>query len=158
MHYYVDGYNFLFRICQKGDPLEKRRDRLIDLLNEELGFLKGRCSLVFDSSEQIRDCPQCAFLENLEVIFTPRGLNADKYILEMVEYSSNPKALTVVTSDNDLGRQCRHLGSLVMTIEAFIAFILKKTRKKGESKPTQVNTKAEIERLRRIFEDGLDGN
>lgn len=158
MHYYVDGYNFLFRICHKGDPLEKRRDRLIDLLNEELSFLRGRCSLVFDSSEQIRDCPQCAFLDNLEVIYTPRGLNADQYILEIVEQSANPKAMTVVTSDGGLGRQCRHLGSLVMSIEAFIAFILKKTRKKGQTKPAQVNTKAEMERLRKIFEDKLDDN
>ena len=156
MHYYVDGYNFLFRIFEKIDPLEKKRNQLINLLNEELKFLKGRCSLVFDSSEQIRDCPQCAFLENLEVIYTPRGLTADNYIIELVEHSRTPKAITIVTSDNGLGRQCRHLGSLVMTIEAFIIFILKKTKKSEDTKPSQTSSDAEIERLRKIFENRLD--
>lgn len=156
MHYYVDGYNFLFRIFEKIDPLEKKRDQLIEILNEELKFLKGRCSLVFDSSQQIRDCPQCAFLENLEVIYTPRGLTADNYIIELVEHSRNPKAITVVTSDGGLGRQCSHLGSLVMTIEAFITFILKKTKKSEATKPSQTSSDAEIERLRKIFENRLD--
>ena len=156
MHYYVDGYNFLFRIFEKIDPLEQKRDQLIDILNEELKFPKGRCSLVFDSSEQIRDSPQCAFLENLEVIYTPRGLTADNYIIELVEHSRNPKAITVVTSDGGLGRQCRHLGSLVMTIEAFIGFILKKTKKSEDTKPSQASSDAEIERLRKIFEKRLD--
>ena len=156
MHYYVDGYNFLFRICHKVDPLEEKRNQLIDLLNEELQFLKGRCSLVFDSRDQVRDCPQCAFLENLEVIYTPRGLTADHYIIELVEHSQAPKAITVVTSDSGLGRVCRHLGSHVMTIDDFITFILKKTKKREPSKPQYTSSDAEIERLRKIFEERLD--
>ena len=156
MHYYVDGYNFLFRIFEKIDPLEKKRDQLINILNEELKFLKGRCSLVFDSSEQIRDCPQCAFLDNLEVVYTPKGLTADHYIIELVEHSRIPKALTVVTSDTDLGRQCRRLGSHVMTIEAFIAFVIKKTARTRDPKPSISPSKAEIERLRKIFENRLE--
>ena len=156
MHYYVDGYNFLFRICQTDGALEKRRNRLIDLLNQEVGFLKGRCSLVFDSVKQIRECPECAFLANLEVVYTPKGLTADQYIIELVEHSPSPKMLTIVTSDSGLARQCRHLGAYLMTIEDFIALIIKKSRQKKVEKPTILPSSAEIERLRKIFEKRLE--
>ena len=156
MHYYVDGYNFLFRICNRGAPLEMRRESLIDILNRELRFLKGRCSLIFDSAQQIRNCPQCAFLDNLEVVYTPRDMTADAYIIELVDQSRTPKMLTVVTSDTGLARQCRSLGAHVTTIEAFITLIIKKTAIEEEEKPTQELSDRELERLRKIFEERLD--
>lgn len=156
MHYLVDGYNLLFLVCQKQASLESRRDNLIDLLNQELSFLKGRCSLIFDSAEQIRECPECAFVENLEVIYTPKGLTADAYIIELAEQNRAPKTLTVVTSDSGLARQCKHIGTHVLSIEAFLTFIAKKNRKKEKPKPENRATKAEIERLRKIFEERLD--
>lgn len=156
MHYLVDGYNLLFRVCHKTSSLQSRRELLITLLDQQLAFLKGRCSLIFDSSEQLREAPECASFANLDVTYTPRNLTADHYIIELVEQSSSPKTLTIVTSDRDLARACRSIGAHTLTVEAFLSLIAKKNHPKGESKSPVRSSQAEIERLREIFERRLD--
>ncbi len=157
MYYLVDGYNLLFRLeSSKKKNLQKRREELIELLNIELACFKSRVSVIFDSAEQIREFPQIAKLDNLEIIYAPKGQTADQYIIELVELSRSPKTLTVVTSDGGLTRQCRHIGSQILTIEAFIAFVIKKNQKKCIGKPCPPQDKKELERLRKIFEERLD--
>lgn len=127
MDYIIDGYNFMFRIQeQKKGSFEKARNTLISLLNEELRIIKTHVSVVFDSSEQIREFAQSAILENIEVIYAPKGLSADEYIIEIVEQSKNPKTLNIVTSDSGLARQCQHLGAKTTSIDDFVALITKR--------------------------------
>lgn len=154
MYYLVDGYNLLFRLEDSGKKnLEKRREELIELLNIELACFKSSVSIIFDSSEQIREFPQIAKLENIEIIYAPKGQTADQYIIELVELSKSPKTLTVVTSDSGLTRQCRHIGSQVLTIDAFITYVIKKNQKKCEAKSCPPKDKKELERLCKIFEE-----
>lgn len=153
MHYLIDGYNFLFRILSlKKKSLEKSRESLIEILSAELKDLKGDISLIFDSAQQILDVPQTTILEHLQIVYAPKGLSADQYILELVEQCCNPKTIKVVTSDGDLARQCRYLRAPTLTIEEFIIFILKKKKKKVETKPSYSPPKWELERLLKIFE------
>lgn len=159
MIYYIDGYNFMFRLegSQKRS-LEERRCSLIDLLNSALQTLKVPVSIIFDSSETIREFPQCAVLSHLEVLYAPKGLTADAYIIELVDQSANPKIITVVTSDSGLARQCQHLGAKVMPIDEFLAFLLKKQKSAPCEKPSYRECKNERERLRKIFEERLKGD
>jgi len=143
----------MFRIQQgKFLSLEEKRTSIIQALNEALTSFKSEVSIVFDSSQQIRDYAQSAELFSLEVIYAPRGQTADEYIIELVQLSKNPKIKTVVTSDSGLARQCEHLGAKVLSTEDFIAFVLKKMKKKPSSKKEYKESPAEIERLLEIFE------
>jgi predicted RNA-binding protein with PIN domain len=153
-YYLIDGYNFLFRLnFSKEKSLQQKRDSLIACLNEFLIGFRGKCCIVFDSSEQIREFPQCLKQSHLEVIYAPKGSTADTYIIELVEHHEHPKTITVVSSDTGLTRQCQHLGSQTMTIDEFISFICKKSKKSPSCKTDFKDTKQEIERLRKIFED-----
>lgn len=156
MYYLIDGYNFLFRLeSTKEKSLEKRRESLVCLLNEQLATFKGGAAVIFDSAEQIREFAQCAKLEHLEVLYAPKGLCADKYIIELAEQSKSPRTLTIVTSDSGLARQCQHIGTNTLSIEEFSLLIMRRNQKKPKSKPSYCDSTAEIERLRKIFEDRL---
>ncbi|NGX37527.1 MAG: hypothetical protein K1000chlam2_00683 [Chlamydiae bacterium] len=159
MYFLIDGYNFLFRLHgEQGQSLEKRRVSLIETLNQELSAFKGNISVIFDSSEQIRDFAQSAKLKNLEVIYAPKGQTADAYIIELAEQNRSPKMLTVVTSDGGLARQCQHIGTQTVSIEEFITFVMKKRKKIPKDKPAYKESTAEMERLMKIFEERLKGD
>ena len=159
MYFLIDGYNLLFRIHgASGQSLEKRRESLIETLNQELVSFKGNISVVFDSSEQIRDFPQSAKLKNLDVVYAPKGQTADAYIIELAEQCRSPKMVTVVTSDGGLARQCQHIGTQTVSIEEFIAYVIKKRKKSPKDKPVYKESNAEIERLIKIFEEKLKGD
>lgn len=158
MHYLIDGYNFLFRLSEtKPSSLEEKRASLLIILNEALAEYNLSVSVVFDSSEQVRDYAQSIQSDALEVIYAPKGRSADEYIIELVELKKNPKAETVVTSDGGLARQCKHLGTRVLTIEEFIAFLIQKAKKsQKDTKPAYKETPRSLQRLLKIFEDRLD--
>lgn len=155
MRYLIDGYNFLFRLREtRKQPLEKRRESLIEILDQELSCFKTRILLVFDSSEQICDYAQCAPKKNLDILYAPRGKTADCYIIELVDSDKNPGMVTVVSSDSGLTRQCQHLGAHTLTIEKFLTLVFKKRHKTDRSKkPDYRQSSAEMERLRKIFEE-----
>lgn len=156
MHYLIDGYNLLFRLLdQKSQSLEKKREALIALLDRELSVIKGHVSIIFDSSEEIREFAQSVKRKNLEVIYAPKGKTADEYILELVEQRKNPKVLVVVSSDSGLTKQCKYLEAQIQTIEEFFAFLAKKTKKTTEGKPQYRESQGEINRLIKIFEKRL---
>jgi predicted RNA-binding protein with PIN domain len=159
MKYIIDGYNFMFRIQEeeRKKKLEKARESLIALLDEELSIIKTHVYVVFDSSEQVKDYAQSAFLKHIEVIYAPKGLSADQYIIERLEQSKSPKTLTIVTSDSGLALQCQQLGAKILSIDDFVTLINKrKQKKKSLLKPSYKESTQEIERLRKIFEEKLN--
>lgn len=158
MHYLIDGYNFMFRLSeQKPSSLEERRTSLLTLLNEAISSYNLSASIIFDSADQERDFAQSARFGTLEVIYAPKGQTADEYIIELVEITKNPKTETVVTSDGELARKCQYIGAHTLTIEEFIAYLIKKAQKKqATTKPNYQETSKNLERLLKIFEDRLD--
>lgn len=158
MHYYIDGYNFLFRLQGKAKTaLERKRQSLIDLLNEELSSAHLHVSIIFDSSEQIKDYAQSFRLSHLEIIYAPRNQTADEYIVELIENKKNPKMYTVVTSDTALARECKQNGTYVLSIEEFSALIVTKKQKKQKSslKSSHKEVPSQMKRLLQIFEERL---
>lgn len=156
MDYIIDGYNFMFRLSsQKKTSLEATRNALIEQLNEELSVIKTSVTVVFDSSEQHKHYAQKAILAHLNVVYAPKGLTADEYIIELVENAKSAKTLTIVTSDSGLARQCQHLGTTTTSVDDFLTLITKKNKPKGASKPPYKEHPQQMERLRKIFEDRL---
>lgn len=154
MRYIVDGYNFLFRTSGKQASLEKKRQILLDLFNEQVATIGLNVCLVFDSSEKLRAYAQRSQLDSLEVIYPTCDQTADDYIVEMVEHCKHPATMTIVTSDTGLARRCSRLGAKTQSIKTFIAFIEKKqvSRLKKKAKTPFKDTNREIMRLLQIFE------
>ncbi|MEI8301484.1 MAG: NYN domain-containing protein [Chlamydiota bacterium] len=155
MHYFIDGYNFLFQLYEEIDPLRQKRDEVIEILQEKLRYLKLNITIVFDSHyAQGNFFPTRFDHLSLEIIYTPSGQTADSYILEALTWKKNRNQETVITSDKRLGKLIQELGVKVEPIEAFIPWILKKELQhhRKEYKHTLQESPREFKRLLEAFE------
>lgn len=154
MHYYIDGYNFLFRVSKKKLPLEKKRDLILITLNEELEKLRLNTTVVFDSSDGLRDHASRGHLAALEIVYTTKNESADEYIFKAIENAPSPQNETVVTSDRALASKCKYLGAKILSIDQFLTFIKKKKAQKKSLSPIKAfrDSEKEIARLLKIFE------
>ena len=125
MHYYVDGYNLLFRILQVGDNLKTQRKEATVDLEMKIHQLKLKATLVFDSHFQEDDSTRTHY-KSLEVIFTAKGETADDFILKKLKESPTPGEYTVVTSDKKLAYLCRILQGKTESVEDFLGWLNKR--------------------------------
>ncbi len=156
MRYLIDGYNLFFKLEEEILPLEEKREEFITLLDQVVGNLRLNVLLIFDSHYQnAENFASKRKLTHLEVSFSPKNLSADQYILELLEWDA--KNTTLVTSDRELGRKGIYLGAKEMSIEAFVAFIIREENKKTpKGKPEMSETNANLKRLLTEFEKRLD--
>jgi predicted RNA-binding protein with PIN domain len=158
VHYYIDGYNFLFRLSKKHFPLEKKRQEILIILNRLFKALKLKATIVFDSSDQSREYASRSHFDFLEVVYTTKNQSADDYILQEIHGCEFPKQKMVVSSDRELTGRCKQKGANVLSIEEFIEFIVKKKGKQKKSSSAQgifQTSEEELNRLLTIFEDRL---
>ncbi|MCP5505478.1 MAG: NYN domain-containing protein [Chlamydiales bacterium] len=156
MRYLIDGYNLFFKLEEEILPLEEKREEFLTLFDQVVDQLKLNVLMVFDSHyENSGHFASKRKLSHLEVSFSPKNLSADDYILELLEW--NAKQITLVTSDRELSKRGSFLGAKTLSIESFVAFIIKK-QKKGlpKGKPALKETKGNFERLLKEFEKRLD--
>lgn len=157
MHYFVDGYNFLFFLYEEVDPLRKKREEVIERLQQTLILLNLNISIVFDSHHRKDNFfPSRASLSKLEIIYTVSKQTADQYILEALEFQKYNSQETVVTSDKFLARQAKDLGAKVLPISSFVKWVTKKYEEKAaeEIKQSQ-ECSQEFQRLLEAFEKKL---
>lgn len=151
MRYIIDGYNFLFCLDNEDFAvnLERSRTALLDFLHEHAAHLS--ILVVFDSSkENSEPVPFQQFHEGIEVVFSPKGQCADKYILELLSWDSRGKVL--VTMDKHLARHVAYIDGKTISINNFLALFKKKRAKETK---LLVECPKEIERLEKIFEERL---
>lgn len=144
MHYFIDGYNLLFRLSAETKTLEEARNRIIDSLLET----KFALTLVFDGKKS--DLPHRAHRGSLEIVYTSNEQSADGYILEEISCVKNPKVYTVVTSDKKLASLCCQIGAYAQTIESFLALLKKSKTTTKQEKPSK-DSEREFRRLLKIF-------
>jgi len=153
MHYFIDGYNFLFRLYEEVDPLRQKREEVLSLLHEKLKKLKLKMTIVFDSHHADNgDLPTRFDHLSLEVIYTPTNQTADAYILEALSWKKNCSQELVITSDKRLAKHIEALGARVQSIEDFIEFLLKKEKNVSPSKAPLQESPEEFARLLEAFE------
>lgn len=155
MRYLVDAYNLLFRTLKKSGTLETKRQRMIEDLNEAISALSMQVTLVFDGAEEHLPHPTRGHFDAIELVYTSKSKTADEYISEEVIHSRTPLQITVVTNDRELAVRCRSHRAKTMTIDEFLAFVTKKKVKKKKATAPQITfatSKAEFERLLKIFE------
>jgi uncharacterized protein len=121
MHYYIDGYNMLFRL-HAGDHLQSQREMIIQDLNQKIELVKIDVTLVFDSAFQIGDRSRSHF-KHLEILFTAEGETADEFIIDELKRCLKPRQEIVVTSDKRLAWRARRRLAQTETVEGFLAWL-----------------------------------
>lgn len=161
MHYYIDGYNFLFRLSHDWHfDLRTQREALIQAFNEKIEELKLSLTIVFDGAEMPRGDYTRGHWKNVEVVYTHEGLSADDYILHQLENERHPKLWTVVTADRELMGRAKLLGAGAMDIVMFLQLLEKRKRKKigrRRAERSPMDSRDNITRLEKIFEERLKG-
>lgn len=120
MHYYIDGYNVLFRLRHATEELQREREAIIQNLNEKVALVNLDVSIVFDAAFQEGHGSRLR-IDALEVLFTAHGETADTFIIEQLKHSMHPRRETVVTSDKLLAWHARSSGAHVETVDGFLS-------------------------------------
>ena len=154
MHYWIDGYNLLFRITKNYREMKENERKLLLTLNNLL--LKYQVTIVFDGRE--KDPPEALRknLNALALIYTPYHQTADDYILDAISDASDPSNETVISSDQELLRKARQRGAHTITVEKFLSKLIQRKKKKSPAPPKEIQeTDYHLQRLLKIFEDRL---
>jgi predicted RNA-binding protein with PIN domain len=136
MHYYIDGYNLLFRISRAAGELQKQRHGIIKDLETKINCIGLDATLVFDAQHYEGESVR-RHLNQLEIVFTACGETADEYILDRLRESSDPSKETVATSDKKLALLSRRRHAYTQSIEDFIAWLNKRYRNKLRGKDSK---------------------
>ncbi|MBA2368563.1 MAG: NYN domain-containing protein [Candidatus Protochlamydia sp.] len=138
MHYYIDGYNLLFRQVHAHDHLQNSREQLIQEINKKAALLNLDITIVFDSTFQISTGSRTHF-QNIEILFTDHGETADELILTLLKNTRHPAQETVVTSDKRLASEARRCQAHTENVDSFIQRINKVYKKKLNKKNALLN-------------------
>lgn len=153
MHYFVDGYNLLFRIARGKMTLQKKREILLSAL----ASFNLNLTVVFDSTQEKYGVEDRGHWHDLEIVYTEEGQTADAYILHELSLSNTPRREMVITSDKLLASHCRHYGAKTQSIEEFLERQAHRKLKKRTSKSVAFKeSDFEISRLLKIFEERLE--
>lgn len=167
MHYFIDGYNLLFRLVRAfgEEELQPMREKVIEDLSKKIKLLKLDATIVFDSYYHEGFRSRNLFLST-EVLFTDEGETADECIIDELKKSRTPKQEIVVTSDKKLAWQARLKGAQTIMVEEFIKILNQRCQKRslkkaaGRADASQEKIKLQpkkkretlIEHYERIFE------
>lgn len=152
MRYLIDGYNLLFYLTKKSNPLHQYRHDLISYFANSVSSLD--VVLVFDGNDPHEKYSTKHHIEELEIIYTPQSITADHYIFEEVQIYKNKKKITVVSNDQALVRSCKSLGAYALSLTEFLSYIARKKNKHKKTKSSK-ETPQEVSRLLKIFEKKL---
>jgi uncharacterized protein len=122
MHYFIDGYNLLFRLLHGSENLQNQRKAIIHDLNKKISLVKLDVSIVFDSAFQIGDRTRTHYNE-IEILFTAEGETADEYIMDEIKNHLHPQQETVVTSDKKLAWRVRNRSAHTESVEEFMLWL-----------------------------------
>lgn len=109
----IDGYNLLSGagiVANAPGPytLEKSRRALLGFLSRVLqADERAQTTVVFDAKQAPPNLPRFYTWEEIQVVFAPRGEEADTVILEMISQCNAPRQLVVVSSDHAIQRAAR---------------------------------------------------
>jgi predicted RNA-binding protein with PIN domain len=121
----VDGCNVLFSLVPQGanssqEAIEAARERLLRELLRYLQATGQSVTVVFDQGSFSGGARREEAFGSVRVLHAHPPRTADDDIRRMVEISTAPQTLRVVTSDRELGRACSHRGAAVVSANAFL--------------------------------------
>lgn len=159
LHYWVDGYNLLFRIEKSYLSLKANKQKFLLTLANIAQTFNYSITVVFDGKQKNQIDAHQENLGCLALVYTASEQTADDYILERLQEKKHLSTQIVVSSDLKLLKKVHSLGARTQTIEAFLNQIAKKkqkTKSLSSSLKNQSDSYFEIERLKKIFENKLN--
>lgn len=153
MIYLIDGYNLIFSLAESKESLQTMRQKVIRYLQKKFAARKISGMLVFDGAHRRDEESGLSYPSPLIVAYAPKGQSADEYIVEQLRVAKNPKIITVVTNDRGLKGHAKAEGAKVLGNDAFVEWLKKK--KKSSANVEVKETKGNIDRLEKIFEERL---
>ena len=109
----VDGNNVMGQTPGWHRDKSAARRNLVHQLADFARIKKTRVTVVFDG-EPDQMMPEASAFRGVKILYAARGSDADTRIERMVEASSDPRGLTVVTSDRHLAFLVRSRGASVI--------------------------------------------
>lgn len=143
MHYYIDGYNLMFRMVRAGGDLQSQRTHIIEELNTKISALELEATLVFDAHYQAGEGSR-SHMKALEIRFTNKGETADQFIINELRTCKDPRKHTVVTSDKRLALHVRSKLAKTETVEEFMQMLNKRYRNKLKSEHPKLHKEPEL--------------
>lgn len=150
----IDGYNFILRTrsINRADEyaLFNAREDLVITLAAYAGSKRIKITVVFDGTNQL------ALQGNLHpagvrVLYSKPPQNADRLIIEMIEHSSHPGSITVVSSDNFVKSSSSALGCNTLTVGEFQNKLNQKHEQDFSKKYSNNMSKKELDEWLKIF-------
>lgn len=113
MPYIVDGNNVMGQTPGWHRDKDKSRFELLKQLAAFARLRRVRVTVAFDGPPD-RKFPEGSAFKGIQILYARRGSSADDRIVELVESSKDPRGITVVTSDRQLGLRVRQRGGSVL--------------------------------------------
>jgi len=156
MHYWIDGYNFFFRLTKNYKAMREQERELLLKLYKTMQHLGSQMTVVFDGRE--KDPPEALLrnLRSMKIVYTPATQTADHYIVEMLEHTQNPDQEMVISSDRELLRHAKQRGARTQTIEEFLDSLSRKKVSPYVVRKQTRESSSEFARLLKIFENRSD--
>jgi hypothetical protein len=126
MRWLIDGYNVMHAAGRLGPKLSREgfrraRRRFLDEMADRLpAEREGEVTVVFDASVPPGDFPISSSYRGLRVIFAYGDEDADSRIEYILARDSNPKSLTVVSSDRRIRDAASRRRARPLTADAFL--------------------------------------
>lgn len=131
MAYIVDGNNVMGQTPGWHRDKSGARRKLVEQLAAFAQIKKARVTVVFDGAPD-RLMPDASAHRGVKILYADRGSNADARIERIVESSSDPRGLAVVTSDRHLAFVVRSRGAEVIRSGEFRKQIERALARAGE--------------------------
>ncbi|MBI3272728.1 MAG: NYN domain-containing protein [Planctomycetes bacterium] len=125
----IDGYNLAFarkerRIAKSSrSELQVVREDLLDLLAEYHALRPEPITVVFDGDKCEDPGPRRGRRAGIDVVFSPRHVNADTVIKTFIQRSAHPGDLRVVSTDREVGGAARVAGATPIESAAFLEHV-----------------------------------
>jgi predicted RNA-binding protein with PIN domain len=134
----IDGYNVMFAAGLMGkrfghDGLRRARTRFLNDLQAKLGPVEAHLTtVVFDANEVHDGLPAESRHKGISLIFAIDQPTADERIEELIRSHSDPKRLTVISSDNQVRASARRRGAISVTADDFLTRLDRPARSRQE--------------------------
>ena len=124
MHVVIDGYNVMHSLPTglewPGVSFKDRREAFLDRLNAYSVERSHRITVVFDGARGGDPEGGSETYGIIRVVYSPRGVEADAIIREIVESDPRPGDLLVVSSDKGVSGYSRSLGASVARADEMV--------------------------------------
>jgi predicted RNA-binding protein with PIN domain len=133
--YVIDGYNLLYALgisagCSGPDALEQSRRRLLALLADGFGDECPAATIVFDAAGAPPLARGREEYRGLAVRYAVRHDEADDLIEFLIQHSSTPRQLTVISDDRRLQQAARRRDCTAQGCNEFVAWLARRQRER----------------------------